>query len=62
MLGQRVFNGVAYHYQWNDWPALGSAAPLAVMAAEDRKFPDHHDFDVGAIQDVAQAALACTRW
>jgi monofunctional biosynthetic peptidoglycan transglycosylase len=50
MLQQRILNGDAYHYQWNDWPALGSAAALAVMAAEDQKFPDHHGFDVTAIQ------------
>jgi monofunctional biosynthetic peptidoglycan transglycosylase len=50
MLQQRVLTGGAYHYQWNDWPALGSAAALAVMAAEDQKFPDHHGFDVAAIQ------------
>jgi len=50
MLEQRSFNGDTYHDQWNDRPALGSAAPLAVMAAEDQKFPDYHGFDVTAIQ------------
>jgi len=50
MLQQRILNGGTYLYQWNDWPALGSAAPLAVMAAEDQKFPGHHGFDVAAIQ------------
>jgi monofunctional biosynthetic peptidoglycan transglycosylase len=50
MLEQRIFNGGSYHYQWTDWPALGSTAALAVMAAEDQKFPDHHGFDVTAIQ------------
>ncbi len=50
MLQQRVFHGGSYQYEWNDWHALGSAAALAVMAAEDQKFPDHHGFDVTAIQ------------
>jgi monofunctional biosynthetic peptidoglycan transglycosylase len=50
MLQHRMLTGDAYHYQWIDWPALGSAAPLAVMAAEDQKFPDHHGFDISAIQ------------
>jgi monofunctional biosynthetic peptidoglycan transglycosylase len=52
MLEQRVFNGDTYRYQWADWPALGSAAPLAVMAAEDQKFPDHHGFDITSIGDA----------
>lgn len=50
MLQHRLETGETYDYQWNDWPALGSAAALAVMAAEDQKFPDHHGFDVAAIQ------------
>ena len=50
MLQHSALTGGAYHYQWNDWPALGSAAALAIMAAEDQKFPDHHGFDITAIQ------------
>ena len=38
-----------YHYHWMDWRELGSKAPLAVMAAEDQKFPDHWGFDVESI-------------
>ncbi len=57
MLEQRILEGSVYHYQWKDWPALGSAAPLAVMAAEDQKFPDHHGFDVKAIQDAVADRL-----
>ncbi len=38
------------HYHWMDWEQLGSAAPLAIMAAEDQKFPDHYGFDVGSIR------------
>ena len=38
------------HYQWTDWHELGSEAPLAVMAAEDQKFPDHRGFDVASIR------------
>ena len=50
MLQQRALSGGACNYQWNDWSALGSTAALAVMAAEDQKFPDHHGFNVTAIQ------------
>jgi monofunctional biosynthetic peptidoglycan transglycosylase len=37
------------HYQWMDWRELGTKAALAVMAAEDHKFPDHRGFDVDSI-------------
>jgi monofunctional biosynthetic peptidoglycan transglycosylase len=57
MLQQRAFNGDDYHYTWADWSALGSAAPLAVMAAEDQKFPDHHGFDVKSIHDAVADRL-----
>jgi monofunctional biosynthetic peptidoglycan transglycosylase len=57
MLQQRILNGDSWRYQWSDWPALGSAAPLAVMAAEDQKFPDHHGFDVTAIQGAVMDRL-----
>ena len=40
------------HYQWTDWHELGSEAPLAVMAAEDQKFPDHRGFDVASIRQA----------
>jgi monofunctional biosynthetic peptidoglycan transglycosylase len=51
MLLQNQSSGVrnTYDYQWTDWSELGSTAALAVMAAEDQKFPDHHGFDVEAI-------------
>lgn len=52
MLQHRALTGTSYHYQWKDWPALGSATALAVMAAEDQKFPDHHGFDIAAIQSA----------
>ena len=37
-------------YRWTDWDAIAPHAALAVIAAEDQKFPDHHGFDVEAIQ------------
>lgn len=38
-------------YEWTDWPALGDAAALAVIAAEDQKFAQHFGFDLASIQD-----------
>jgi monofunctional biosynthetic peptidoglycan transglycosylase len=51
MLQQNAFHGekLRYHYHWMDWRDLGSSAALAVMAAEDQKFPDHRGFDVASI-------------
>ncbi|HLT90285.1 MAG TPA: monofunctional biosynthetic peptidoglycan transglycosylase [Woeseiaceae bacterium] len=38
-------------YAWTDWDALGDAAALAVVAAEDQKFAQHYGFDLASIQD-----------
>lgn len=38
-------------YEWADWAALGEAAALAVVAAEDQKFAHHFGFDLASIQD-----------
>lgn len=41
------------------WVALAQMSPelsIALIAAEDQKFPDHHGFDVQAIQDALDAA------
>lgn len=42
--------GFALHYQWVPWPDTGVWLPLAVVAAEDQKFPAHHGFDVASIR------------
>jgi monofunctional biosynthetic peptidoglycan transglycosylase len=41
-----------YRYDWMDWQQLGTRPALAVMAAEDQKFPEHFGFDTGAIQNA----------
>jgi monofunctional biosynthetic peptidoglycan transglycosylase len=41
---------VAIDYAWVPWTRIAPAAPLAVVAAEDQRFPTHYGFDVGAIQ------------
>lgn len=38
-------------FEWVDWPQLGNALALAVVAAEDQKFDAHFGFDVGSIRD-----------
>jgi monofunctional glycosyltransferase len=41
-----------YRYKWMNWNQLGTRPALAVMAAEDQKFPGHFGFDTGAIQNA----------
>jgi len=39
-----------YYHHWVPWDLLPAAAPLAVMAAEDQRFPVHHGFDAVEIR------------
>jgi len=36
-------------YHWVSWESLSKQVPLAVIAAEDQKFPDHRGFDFESI-------------
>lgn len=51
MLAHRLFVGPV-RYQFKPLPQLSSAIPIALVAAEDQKFPMHHGFDVQAIEDA----------
>jgi monofunctional biosynthetic peptidoglycan transglycosylase len=44
--------GFRLHYQWTPWDEISRQLPIALVAAEDQKFPHHHGFDVAAIQDA----------
>ncbi|MGH8507427.1 MAG: monofunctional biosynthetic peptidoglycan transglycosylase [Gammaproteobacteria bacterium] len=39
----------AFRYRWADWDTISPHAKLAVVAAEDQKFPLHFGFDLDAI-------------
>lgn len=39
-------------YRWVPLADVSSNLPIALVAAEDQKFPEHHGFDVGAIQNA----------
>ncbi len=41
-----------YEYQWTPLEEIAPSAALAVVAAEDQKFPHHHGFDFSAIGDA----------
>jgi monofunctional glycosyltransferase len=37
--------GYEFRYEWRDWSQISRNAALAVVAAEDQHFPEHHGFD-----------------
>lgn len=42
------------HYRWVGWESISPAMRLAVVAAEDQKFPHHWGFDFESIEDAVQ--------
>jgi len=42
-------------HEWLDWDAISPAVPLAVVAAEDQRFPEHFGFDLEEIQKAWKA-------
>jgi monofunctional biosynthetic peptidoglycan transglycosylase len=54
MLFQRP-DHTALHYQWVAWSHISAHMPLAVVAAEDQKFPHHWGFDLEAISAALEA-------
>jgi len=47
--GERDFR---LRYRWVGWDAISPHAGIAVVAAEDQKFPIHAGFDIEAIEDA----------
>ncbi len=45
-------------HRWTEWSAIAPAMRLAVIAAEDQKFPHHWGFDFDAISDAVDDASA----
>lgn len=43
-------------HDWQDWEQLGTAPPLAVVAAEDQRFATHFGLDLASIRDSIEAA------
>lgn len=62
MLEQRLaglFGGnppPAIRYRWTDWSTIPPPMRLAVVAAEDQKFPHHWGFDFESIADAVEQA------
>lgn len=52
MLSRTLAEGVRQDYRWVDIGQVSAHAALAVVAAEDQKFPDHFGFDLQAIREA----------
>lgn len=48
--------GFTVHYRWTPLAKVSANLPIALVAAEDQKFPEHHGFDVDAIQTALAEA------
>ncbi|MEZ5465020.1 MAG: monofunctional biosynthetic peptidoglycan transglycosylase [Lysobacteraceae bacterium] len=46
--------GFDLQHRWQPLSRISPQLGLAVVASEDQKFPDHHGFDVDAIEDAIQ--------
>lgn len=40
--------------RWVDWPQISAHVKVAVIAAEDQKFPEHKGFDLESINDALE--------
>lgn len=47
-------HGSRIRYRWVDWNKISPQSPLAVVAAEDQKFPFHWGFDRESIKEAWQ--------
>jgi monofunctional biosynthetic peptidoglycan transglycosylase len=46
--------GAEIHHQWVPWSAISPYLPIAVVAAEDQKFPEHRGFDTESIRSALE--------
>lgn len=42
--------GIEVEHLWVDWRDMAEHLPIAIVAAEDQRFPFHHGFDVASIR------------
>jgi monofunctional biosynthetic peptidoglycan transglycosylase len=52
ILQRTLMEGATQHHQWTRLERIAPAMALAVVAAEDQEFPEHHGFDVKAIREA----------
>jgi monofunctional biosynthetic peptidoglycan transglycosylase len=49
ILRERLAHGYAVRHSWVDWDRISDPMKVAVIAAEDQRFLDHHGFDFDSI-------------
>lgn len=47
-----LWDGGSVSYRWTPYAAISPQVALAVIAAEDQRFPEHHGFDLIEIQEA----------
>jgi monofunctional biosynthetic peptidoglycan transglycosylase len=47
---------IRIEHRWRGWAELSDHAKLAVIAAEDQRFPSHHGFDIDEMRRAWQAS------
>jgi len=55
---QTYFAGSTYKYRWTPYSKMNPVLSLAVIAAEDQRFPDHFGFDLTEIRRALQDYVA----
>ena len=58
ILQRYIAEGIPQRFEWVPLEAISPHMALAVVAAEDQKFPQHSGFDLAAIRDAVQDRLA----
>ncbi|MGB5442459.1 MAG: monofunctional biosynthetic peptidoglycan transglycosylase [Gammaproteobacteria bacterium] len=61
MLQRSFAEAQPQNYQWVPLESISPYAALAVVAAEDQTFPQHHGFDVAAIRDALDSNASSGR-
>lgn len=54
MLAEQFTTDKAPAFKWVDWDDIPPYLAMAVIAAEDQKFPGHYGFDLESIQDAME--------
>ncbi len=54
MLRERVQTDTPIRHRWVEWDAISAHAKVAVIAAEDQRFPEHSGFDLESINDALE--------
>ncbi len=53
--------GRPLRHEWVDWKGISPWARLAVVAAEDQRFPEHAGFDLGSIAEAVEERITSGR-